>query len=192
MKLALTPANVYATVAGNGSVSCPPAFFGRAASVVEKEVGKLNAPVVVPRVRTAEPLQSIPLDAQPTWARCHSWIARRGEPVVVATVAALVKAGKVQLVKGELKGKVETFVLPASWKTGQKLPKVTGVLPSDTFNKGRVESYAVQSEGAIVANADRRAKGVVLGGGKKTAPPVKPAKATAKPAAPKTPAAAKK
>lgn len=184
MKLQATTSNVFATIAGNGSVSLPEAFFGRAPSVVERELGaKLGAPVVIPRVRTAEPMATIPLDSQPAWARFHSWIAKRGEPIVVNTVSALVKAGKVQLVKGVIRGNPETFVLPASWKQGQKLPKVTGVMPSATYKKGRIESYAVSDSGAIADNSDKRAgKGVSVGKAPKAEAKPEP---KAKPEAPK-------
>lgn len=190
MKLQTNTASIYATIASNGSVSLPPAFFGRPVAFVEKELGaKLGSDIVIPRVRTSEPLATIPLDSQPLWARAHSWITKRGLPVSINTVGALIKAGKVKLVPGTLHGNKETFVVPASWKDGQKLPKVAGVMPSQTYRKGRVESYATADNGAVTDNRDKRpGKGATVGKVPKAeakpepkpAPKVKPAPDKAK------------
>jgi hypothetical protein len=188
MKLNTTAANVFATIAENGSVSLPEFFFGRPAAFVEKAIGaKLGQAIVVPRVRTAAPMATLPVDSQPLWAQAHTWIAKRGQPVIIHSVSALVAAGKIKLVKGQIRGNPETFVLPSSWKEGQKLPKVTGVMPSATYKKGRLESYAVSDSGAITDNRDKRAdKSVSVGKAKPEAKAPEPKKA---PVAKKVPAA---
>ena len=161
---------------------------------------KLGVPSIIARTRSAEPISSIPLADQPVWAMSHAWIAKRGEPVTIGTIASLVKAGKIQLVKGTVKGNAETLVLPASWKAGQKLPKVAGVLPSSTYRNGRVERYATAEDGGSVSgNAPVRAAALKVTVGDKgkvapTKPEAKPGKPEAKPAKPSAPAkpAAKK
>ena len=179
-------ATTFATIADNGSVSCPPYYFGRTERFVTDATGlTLGKPSVIARTRSAEPISSIPLPDQPLWAQAHAWVADRGEPVTLATVAALVKSGKVQLVAGTVKGNAETLVLPASWKSGQKLPKVCGVLPSTTYRHGRVEGYATKEDGgAVSGNAPVRASSLKVTIGDKA-----PAKAAPK-AAPKAPAKA--
>ena len=176
MKVTTIPTSaVFATIAQNGSVSCPPYFFGRTEKFVADVTGvKLGVSVTITRTRSAEPISSIPLAEQPVWAMSHSWIAKRNEAVTIATVSSLLKAGKIQLVKGTVKGNAETLVLPVSWKSGQKLPKVVGILPSATYRNGRAESYATKEDGGSVSgNAPVRASALKVSVGDKAKPALK-------------------
>lgn len=145
---------IFVAYAANGSVSLPEWAIGRP----EKEVAALYGSPLGVGPRTFEcprlgcPVSEIPLNDQPARFRLHAWIAKRGEGITVDTLSSALAKGKVRLVPFSFRGNPETAVVTSAFKDGQRWPKVIGVLPSATYKRGRLESYATRSDDRAVAD----------------------------------------
>lgn len=150
-KAAIVPASVPKgalwVVIGTKGTSVPPYLQGKTAAQIEALGLKPNAENSIQWLRAPAgvPIETVSLENQPLWMSAHAWISKRTENFGVYALQPAVAKGLVTLGKfwtGNTKT-AEIGVFPKGWNPSLKLPQVLGVLPSATYQAGRLENKRV-------------------------------------------------
>lgn len=132
------------------------------------QISELVAPLVLGRNKVL-PKQGRGIDerTKQLWALSCSWIQSRAEVdargdawFTLLKVDDAIREKKVRVLKGCLFKQAATkrthkgdLVVPASYKDGEKLPKITAVINCPTYKYGRIESKAVrEADGSEARN----------------------------------------
>lgn len=154
LTVASVPKGALWVVIGTKGTSVPPFLQGKTAAQIEALGLKVNAENSIQwkRMDAGVPIESIPVEKQPLWLSAHAWISKRTENFGVYALQTAVSRGLVTLGKfwtGNTKT-AEVGVFPKGWNPSLKLPQVLGVLPSATYQSGRLENKRVGDRNAEV------------------------------------------